>query len=92
MTTVSKLVFTYDDFSRQGIEKYRADLQRRARITGVIEPLDSIDIVEEGFCMEVETHSTHLDGLGYTIIGDRYAVQDVKDVKAAQKKKRWWRR
>ena len=89
---MSKLTFTYDDFTFQGLEKYRADLERRAKATGVIGPYDRIDIERHGFVMEVETHSTHLDGIGYTIIGDKYAVQDVKDVKAAQAKKRWWRR
>ena len=94
MGIMSKLVFNYDDFSRQGIEKYRADLQRRAIATGVIEPWDTIEVERHGLHMEVETHATHLDNLGYTLIGDRYAVQDVKDVKAteARAKKRWWRR
>ena len=93
-TPVSKLVFNYDDFSRRGIEKYRVDLQRRAIATGVIGPCDVIEVERHGLHMEVETLVTHIDSLGYTLIDDKYAVQDVKDVKAteARAKKRWWRR
>ena len=91
---MSKLTFTYDDFSPKGIRKYTADLERRARKVGLIGAWDTIEIEDYDFHMEVEAHETHLHGLGYTLVNDRYAVQDVKDVKAAEvrAKKRWWQR
>ena len=87
---MSKLIFTINDFSPRGIEKYRADLERRARAVGVIGPHDSIEIDRYSLEMVVEHHTTHLDGMGYTIVEDTYAVLDVK--RPDVKRKRWWRR
>ena len=87
---MSQLTFTFNDFSPRGIEKYRADVERRAKAVGVIGPHDSIEIDGASLWMTVETHTTHLDGLGYTIVGDSYAVPDVK--RPDTKRKRWWRR
>ena len=87
---MSQLTFTFDDFSRRGIEKYRADLERRAKAVGVIGPHDSIEIDRASLWMTVEHHTTHLDGMGYTIVEDAYAVPDVK--RPDVKRKQWWRR
>ena len=87
---MSKLIFTFNDFSPRGIEKYRADLERRAKAVGVIGPHDSIEIDRYSLEMVVEHHTTHLDGMGYTIVEDTYAVPDVK--RPDVKRKRWWRR
>ena len=101
---MSNLTFTYDDFTPQGIEKYRADLQRRLIATGVIDPWDRVDIEREDFFINYSSQTTHLNGdgtgdgsgLGYTVFGDSFAIRDAAPEsptpEQSTKKKRWWRR